>query len=190
MDEEYRVNQIMLEEGCTERVARKFVGYQNALTAKDNALTAKDNALTAKDGVISATIKVAEQAVFAAINLLIAKGLWCGQEKDVLLYHVHALRKQKEMCAQAAEQHISEQGPRSGRAGKASFLFFQKKKKKLVHACGREEGAPGVRHTESNGDWDADRLGRDAWRAVTSELLRSRALELYMMLGCIEGQSV
>ena len=130
---------------------------------------------------ISATIKVAEQAVFAAINLLIDRGLWCGPEKDDLLYHVYALRKHKEMyCAQDARQHLAEQGSHPSGPGEAA----------LVHTCGWEDGATAVRRTEPNGDWDADRLGRDAWRAVTSDLLRSRALELYMMLGCIEGRSV
>ena len=84
---------------------------------------------------ISATIKVAEQAVFAAINLLIDRGLWCGPEKDDLLYHVYALRKHKEMyCAQDARQHLAEQGSHPSGPGEAA----------LVHTCGWEDGVAGL----------------------------------------------
>ena len=151
------------------------------------ALEAAQQTIARQQRIIQATAQVASQAVMDAIALLRAQGKWSVSRPSIahllgLVQHLNDLSAGSLLVTQVSKHDVrSENDP--GRAGASGDLHGS-----LWHSdpAGLERG--GARCSAA-----VDQLGRDAWDAwdaVTCPRLRSAALELYTMMGCMKATRV
>ena len=158
-----------------------------ALEETRAALEDAQQTIARQQRIIQATAQVASQAVMDAIALLRAQGKWSVSRPSIahllgLVQHLNDLSAGSLLVTQVSKHDVrSENDP--GRAGASGDLHGS-----LWHSdpAGLERG--GARCSAA-----VDQLGRDAWDAwdaVTCPRLRSAALELYTMMGCMKATRV
>ena len=154
------------------------------------ALEAAQQTIARQQRIIQATAQVASQAVMDAIALLRAQGKWSVSRPSIahllgLVQHLNDLSAGSLLVTQVSKHDVrSENDPgRAGASGDLHGSFWH------PDPAGLERG--GARCSAA-----VDQLGRDAWDAwdawdaVTCPRLRSAALELYTMMGCMKATRV
>ena len=161
-----------------------------ALEETRAALEDAQQTIARQQRIIQATAQVASQAVMDAIALLRAQGKWSVSRPSIahllgLVQHLNDLSAGSLLVTQVSKHDVrSENDPgRAGASGDLHGSFWH------PDPAGLERG--GARCSAA-----VDQLGRDAWDAwdawdaVTCPRLRSAALELYTMMGCMKATRV
>ena len=154
------------------------------------ALEAAQQTIARQQRIIQATAQVASQAVMDAIALLRAQGKWSVSRPSIahllgLVQHLNDLSAGSLLVTQVSKHDVrSENDP--GRAGASG----------AIHGSFWHSDPAGLERGGARCSAAVDQLGRDAWDAwdawdaVTCPRLRSAALELYTMMGCMKATRV
>ena len=161
-----------------------------ALEETRAALEDAQQTIARQQRIIQATAQVASQAVMDAIALLRAQGKWSVSRPSIahllgLVQHLNDISTGSLLVTQVSKHDVrSENDPgRAGASGDLHGSFWH------PDPAGLDRG--GARCSAAG-----DQLGRDAWDAwdawdaVTCPRLRSAALELYTMMGCMKATRV
>ena len=169
-----------------EQVARLLEDARAEGRAEGRAeLEAAQQTITQQQKTINATAQLAAKAVLDAISVLEAGGKWSVSLP--LAREVARLRgvvRQLNAIAEAARPLVAQAGPQDVRQEDHPW------RASAAAAVHRGRRNPNPSQMDSGGAHSGaavDRLGRDAWDAVTCPRLRANAIGLYTKIGCIKA---